>query len=66
MIGKVDIDFDMRGIMDKIDLWKWPKKVRQEFCRAVWNFSEWSGIGLGCLAPAVFFHMIGAREKRRL
>lgn len=31
---------------------------------AIWDLSEWSGIGLGRWAPVVFGRMIGRKGKR--
>lgn len=33
-------------------------------CGVIWRFSEWSGIGLGRVAPWVFGGMIGHRPRR--
>jgi len=30
----------------------------------IWNFSEWSGIGLGRFAPFVFERMIGSKGTK--
>ena len=30
--------------------------------KQIWNFSEWSGIGLGRFAPYVFGRMIGCKS----
>ena len=32
----------------------------------LWNLSEWSGIGLGRLAPHVFAKMIGCERYERI
>lgn len=34
--------------------------------RVIWEISEWSGIGLGRLAPFVFAKMIGCKYYRRI
>ena len=36
----------------KFNVWQW-------FWERVWALSEWSGVGLGRLAPWVFHQMIG-------
>jgi hypothetical protein len=38
--------------------------IRQWLAKQLWNFSEWSGIGLGRFAPYVFGLMIGRKGKR--
>ncbi|WP_319925537.1 hypothetical protein [Xenorhabdus littoralis] len=38
----------------RLYLWRWA-------WLQVWNFSEWSGIGLGRFAPWVFHQMIGCK-----
>ena len=35
------------------------------FARQIWNFSEWSGIGLGRFAPHVFGAMIGSKANKK-
>ena len=60
-IGKVDIKIEV-----DLDMWKPVKKIRQVLCRGLWNISEWSGIGLGCFAPQVFYYMVGAQKKKRI
>lgn len=42
----------------KFNLWQWA-------WLQVWNLSEWSGIGLGRLAPWVFHQMIGCDKPCR-
>lgn len=34
------------------------------FWTQIWNLSEWSGIGLGHLAPWVFGKMVGSKGKK--
>ena len=60
MIGKVDIEVGVKLGPP------WFYKFRKWACRQVWNFSEWSGIGLGCLAPHVFYYMVGAQGKKKV
>lgn len=38
---------------------------KQFLASIVWNASEWSGIGLGRLAPYVFHIMIGAKKMKK-
>ena len=37
---------------------------RQTFATLLWNFSEWSGMGLGRFAPIIFGWMIGVKGKK--
>jgi hypothetical protein len=34
--------------------------------RVIWDLSEWSGIGLGFLAPHIFQSMIGSKKKKKV
>ncbi len=38
---------------------------KQFLASIIWNASEWSGIGLGRLAPYVFHIMIGAKKMKK-
>lgn len=38
--------------------------MRRRIAGFVWNASEWSGIGLGPLAPHVFGWMIGSKPEK--
>lgn len=40
--------------------------MRQTLARAAWNFSEWSGLGLGRFAPWVLGVMLGSPQFRKL
>jgi len=35
--------------------------MKKWICKQIWNFSEWSGIGLGKYAPIIFGAMIGSK-----
>lgn len=60
MIGKINVEVEVKLAP------KWFRKLRKWTCKQVWDFSEWSGIGLGCLAPHVFYYMVGAQGKKRI
>ena len=47
-------------------IYYFPLKLWQLGWNVVWNMSEFTGIGLGRLAPWVFAQMIGAEKYKRI
>ena len=56
----------MNTLRTIIWIYYFPLKLWQLSWSIVWNISEFTGIGLGRLAPWIFAQMIGAEKYKRI